>query len=74
TCRVNGQMHQMASTRDMIFSVSTIIAFISSVMTLEAGDLIYTGTPAGVSPLENDDVVSVDIEGLGVLSNPVRRI
>jgi 2-keto-4-pentenoate hydratase/2-oxohepta-3-ene-1,7-dioic acid hydratase in catechol pathway len=71
TCRVNGQMRQMASTRDMVFSVSTIIAFISSVMTLEPGDLIYTGTPAGVGPLADGDIVEVDIEGLGLLSNPV---
>ena len=71
TCRVNGQMRQMASTRDMVFSVGTIIAFISSVMTLEPGDLIYTGTPAGVGALADGDVVEVDIEGLGVLSNPV---
>jgi len=71
TCRVNGQMRQMASTRDMVFSVGTIIAFISSVMTLEPGDLIFTGTPAGVGTLADGDVVEVDIEGLGVLSNPV---
>ena len=73
TCRVNGQMRQMASTHDMVFSVGTIIAFISSVMTLEAGDLIYTGTPAGVGALADGDVVEVDIEGLGVLSNPVKN-
>ena len=71
TCRVNGQMRQMASTRDMVFSVGTIIAFVSSVMTLEAGDLIFTGTPAGVGVLVEGDVVEVDIEGLGVLSNSV---
>jgi 2-keto-4-pentenoate hydratase/2-oxohepta-3-ene-1,7-dioic acid hydratase in catechol pathway len=74
TCRVNGQMRQMASTRDMVFSVGTIIAFISSVMTLEPGDLIFTGTPAGVGALTGGDVVTVDIEGLGQLSNPVRDI
>ena len=74
TCRVNGQMRQMASTRDMVFSVGTIIAFISSVMTLEPGDLIYTGTPAGVGALTEGDVVEVDIEGLGVLSNPVKSV
>ncbi len=73
TCRVNGQMRQMASTRDMVFSVSTIIAFISSVMTLEPGDLIFTGTPAGVGALTDSDEVTVDIEGLGVLSNPVKE-
>ena len=73
TCRVNGQPRQMASTRDMIFNVSMLIAFITSVMTLEPGDLIYTGTPAGVGPLTDGDEVSVEIEGLGKLSNPVRK-
>ena len=70
-CRVSGQPRQMASTRDMVFSVSQLIAFISSVMTLEPGDLIFTGTPAGVGPLEPGDTVEVEIEGLGKLSNPV---
>ncbi len=73
TCRVNGQMRQMASTRDMIFDIGTILAFISSVMTLEPGDLIFTGTPSGVSPLSEGDIVEVDIEGLGTLSNPVKN-
>ncbi len=72
TCRVNGQMRQMASTRDMVFNVSTLLAYISSVMTLEPGDLIFTGTPAGVGELKNGDVVEVEIEGLGKLSNPVK--
>lgn len=72
TCRVNGQMRQMASTRDMVFNVGTLIAYISSVMTLEPGDLILTGTPAGVGELKNGDVVEVEIEGLGKLSNPVK--
>lgn len=72
TCRVNGQMRQMASTRDMLFSVSTLIAYISSIMTLESGDLIFTGTPAGVGTLKTGDVVDVEIEGLGKLSNPVK--
>jgi 2-keto-4-pentenoate hydratase/2-oxohepta-3-ene-1,7-dioic acid hydratase in catechol pathway len=71
TSRVNGQMRQMASTRDMIFTVRVLIAYISSVMTLEPGDLIFTGTPAGVGVLEAGDVVDVEIEGLGKLSNPV---
>jgi len=71
TCYVNGEMRQMASTRDMVFNVRQLIAFISSVMTLEAGDLIFTGTPAGVGPLTPGDVVEVTIEGLGVLRNPV---
>ena len=73
TCRVSDQPRQMASTRDMVFNVSMLIAFISAVMTLEPGDLIFTGTPAGVSPLKDGDVVVVEIEGLGQLSNPVRK-
>ena len=73
TCRVSDQPRQMASTRDMVFNVSMLIAFISAVMTLEPGDLIFTGTPAGVSPLKDGDEVVVEIEGLGRLSNPVRK-
>ena len=72
TCRVNGQMRQMASTRDMLFNVGVLIAYISSVMTLEPGDLLFTGTPAGVGLIEDGDVVDVEIEGLGKLSNPVK--
>lgn len=71
TCKVSGQPRQMASSRDMVFSVSQLVAFISSVMTLEPGDLIFTGTPAGVGPLQAGDTVEVEIEGLGKLSNPV---
>jgi len=72
TCRVNGQMRQMASTRDMVFGIETLIAYISSVMTLEPGDLIFTGTPAGVGELHAGDKVDVEIDGLGSISNPVR--
>ena len=71
TCRVNGQMRQMASTRDMVFSVPTLIAYISSVMTLEPGDLIFTGTPAGVGELKAGDTVEVEIDGLGSIANAV---
>ncbi len=70
---VNGQMRQMGSTRDMIFSIYQLIAFISSIMTLDPGDTILTGTPAGVGPLMNGDVVKVSIEGLGELLNPVEN-
>jgi 2-keto-4-pentenoate hydratase/2-oxohepta-3-ene-1,7-dioic acid hydratase in catechol pathway len=73
TCRVNGQMRQMASTRDMMFNVPTLIAFVSSVMTLEPGDLLFTGTPSGVGELKNADEVVVEIEGLGALRNSVRK-
>lgn len=72
TCKVNGQPRQMASTRDMVFSVGTLIAFISSVMTLEPGDIIFTGTPSGVGLLQDGNEVAVEIEGLGVLRNPVK--
>lgn len=71
TCHVNGEMRQMASTRDMVFNVRQLIAFASSVMTLLPGDVLLTGTPAGVGPLQNGDVVEVTIEGIGKLSNPV---
>jgi 2-keto-4-pentenoate hydratase/2-oxohepta-3-ene-1,7-dioic acid hydratase in catechol pathway len=72
TCKVNGQPRQMASTRDVVFNVPMLIAYISSVMTLEPGDLIFTGTPSGVGPLKAGDEVVVEIEGLGALKNPVR--
>ena len=72
TCRVNGQMRQMASTRDMVFNVGVLISYISSVMTLESGDLIFTGTPSGVRELNDGDEVSVEIEGLGEIKNKVK--
>lgn len=72
TCSVNDQVRQMGSTRDMIFPVRQLISFVSSVMTLEPGDLILTGTPSGVGPLVDGDHVTVDIENLGALTNPVR--
>lgn len=71
TCHINGEMRQMGSTRDMVFRVNQLVAFASSVMTLEPGDVLFTGTPAGVSPLAPGDVVEVSIEGIGKLSNPV---
>lgn len=72
TCKVGGEPRQMTSTRDMVFNVTTLVAFASSIMTLEPGDLLFTGTPAGVGPLHDGDVVEVEIEGLGKLSNPVK--
>ena len=71
-CRVNGEMRQMGSTREMVFTVQQLIAFISTVMTLEPGDVILTGTPAGIGPLVSGDVVEVEVEGIGVLRNPVK--
>jgi 2-keto-4-pentenoate hydratase/2-oxohepta-3-ene-1,7-dioic acid hydratase in catechol pathway len=74
TCHVNGEMRQMSSTRDMVFGVPQLIAFISSVMTLEPGDVLLTGTPAGVGSLVAGDVVEVAVEGLGILRNPVAAL
>jgi 2-keto-4-pentenoate hydratase/2-oxohepta-3-ene-1,7-dioic acid hydratase in catechol pathway len=71
-CTVNNQLRQDSRTSKMVFDVPALIAFISQVMTLEPGDLILTGTPEGVSPLADGDVVRVEIEGIGVLENPVR--
>jgi 2-keto-4-pentenoate hydratase/2-oxohepta-3-ene-1,7-dioic acid hydratase in catechol pathway len=69
--RVNGNIRQDSSTSDMIHDVASLIAFCSQYMTLEAGDLITTGTPAGVGNLDPGDVVEIEIEGVGILSNPV---
>ncbi len=70
-CRVNGSERQRGRATDMHFSIPSLISFISGVMTLEPGDLIATGTPAGTGPLRGGDVVDVEIPGVGVLSNPV---
>lgn len=72
TCTVNGHMRQMASTRDMVFPVRQLIAYVSSIMTLAPGDVILTGTPSGVGELRDGDQVEVEIENLGRLANPVR--
>lgn len=71
TCKVNGELRQMASTKEMIFPVPQIISFISNIMTLYPGDTILTGTSAGVGILEAGDKVDITIEGIGTLSNPV---
>jgi 2-keto-4-pentenoate hydratase/2-oxohepta-3-ene-1,7-dioic acid hydratase in catechol pathway len=71
TTRVNGKVRQDSSTSDLIFDVATLISFCSQYMTLEAGDIISTGTPAGVGNLSPGDVCEIEIEGIGVLTNPV---
>lgn len=71
TCRVNSELRQMSSTKEMVFTIPQIVAFVSSVMTLEPGDLIFTGTPSGVGVLEDGDSVQITIEGIGQLRNTV---
>jgi 2-keto-4-pentenoate hydratase/2-oxohepta-3-ene-1,7-dioic acid hydratase in catechol pathway len=69
--RLNGQVRQDSSTSDMIFDVATLVSFCSHHMTLEPGDVITTGTPAGVGNMVPGDVVEIEIEGIGILRNPV---
>lgn len=71
--RVNGDLKQDGRTSDMVFSPAALVSFISSIMTLVPGDVISTGTPSGVGPIRDGDVVEVEIEGVGVLKNPVAR-
>ena len=70
--RLNGDVKQDGATSDLYFPIPELIATISAIMTLEPGDVIATGTPAGVGPLARGDVVEVDIDGIGILRNPVR--
>lgn len=69
---LNGEMKQHGDTSMHIFDVYTLISFISKVIPLEQGDVVTTGTPEGVSPMKDGDVVEVEIEGIGKLTNPVR--
>ena len=71
TTRVNGETKQDGSTADMIFPCDFLVEYVSAIMTLMPGDLILTGTPSGVGPLVAGDVVEVEVEGIGVLRNPV---
>jgi len=73
TTKVNGVIKQMGRTSQMIFSVPFLIRYISNQMTLNAGDIIATGTPSGVSKINAGDIVEVEIEGIGVLRNPVKN-
>jgi 2-keto-4-pentenoate hydratase/2-oxohepta-3-ene-1,7-dioic acid hydratase in catechol pathway len=70
-CRVNGEERQHGHAKDMAFGIPEILSYISGVMTLEPGDLVATGSPAGVGPLVPGDVVAVEIPGVGVLKNGV---
>jgi len=68
---VNNDRKQASNTRQLIFSIDTLVEFVSFVMTLEPGDIISTGTPSGVGPVKAGDRVRVTVEGIGTLSNPV---
>jgi 2-keto-4-pentenoate hydratase/2-oxohepta-3-ene-1,7-dioic acid hydratase in catechol pathway len=70
-CRVNGEVRQDGLTSDMIFDVATLVAYASCMMTLEAGDIIATGTPEGVGPLVAGDRLEIEIGGIGILRNDV---
>lgn len=69
--RVNGEVRQQASTKDLIHSLARIVSYASEAFTLLPGDVILTGTPAGVGRLESGDTVEVEVAGIGVLRNPV---
>jgi 2-keto-4-pentenoate hydratase/2-oxohepta-3-ene-1,7-dioic acid hydratase in catechol pathway len=70
-CRVNGEIRQDDNTENMLWPVVDLVSYISSAMTLNPGDVVLTGTPAGVGPIRHGDEMAVDIAGIGVLTNPV---
>jgi 2-keto-4-pentenoate hydratase/2-oxohepta-3-ene-1,7-dioic acid hydratase in catechol pathway len=71
---LNGKLRQSGNTRNLIFSVPFLVRFVSNIMTLNPGDIITTGTPAGIGPMVPGDKVDVQIEGIGTLSNTVMKI
>jgi 2-keto-4-pentenoate hydratase/2-oxohepta-3-ene-1,7-dioic acid hydratase in catechol pathway len=70
-CEVDEEVRQLGRTKDMIFDPATLVSYISHIMTLLPGDVVLTGTPAGVSPLRAGETVVVRIEGIGELANPI---
>lgn len=71
TTRVNGEVRQQGAVSEMAYDIPTILAYVTSVMTLEPGDLVSTGTPDGIGPLKAGDHVEVEVSGVGSISNPV---
>lgn len=71
--RVNGVERQRGKSSEMVFSIPSLLAFISRIMTLEPGDLVATGTPSGVGPLVSGDVVEIEIPGVSRVTNPVQE-
>ena len=74
TCTVNQELRQEGNTDEMVFKIPLLITYLSRIMTLEPGDVILTGTPAGIGPVNVGNVVVVEIEGIGSLSNPVELL
>ena len=70
--RINGEVIQHADTTDMVFNVRDIVSHVSKNMTLLPGDIILTGSPAGITPIKNGDIIECEIEGIGTLLNPVQ--
>jgi 2-keto-4-pentenoate hydratase/2-oxohepta-3-ene-1,7-dioic acid hydratase in catechol pathway len=73
-CEVSDEVRQIGRTKDLVFDIPTLVSYVSHVMTLLPGDVILTGTPAGVGPLTAGDTVTVRIEGIGELTNPVTTL
>ena len=71
TTRLNGEVRQHINTSDLLFSVARLVSYLSQAMTLWPGDVILTGTPGGVGPIQPGDTVEIEIAGIGVLRNPV---
>ncbi len=69
--RVNGRVRQDSNTSDLLFDVPTLVSYLSQAITLEPGDVIITGTPAGIGPVVPGDIMEIEIEGIGILRNPV---
>lgn len=70
-CRVNGEVRQRGNSRDLLFAIPFLVSFISRIMTLLPGDVIATGTPAGIAPVVPGDRIEIEVEGVGVLVNSV---
>jgi 2-keto-4-pentenoate hydratase/2-oxohepta-3-ene-1,7-dioic acid hydratase in catechol pathway len=70
--RINGEVIQHADTTDMVFNVRDIVSHVSKNMTLLPGDIILTGSPAGITPIKTGDIIECEIEGIGTLLNPVQ--
>ena len=71
TTRVNGEVRQHGNTSDLLFPAAKLVSYMSEAMTLLPGDVIYSGTPAGVGPIAPGDTIDIEIAGIGVLSNSV---